>query len=384
MKRRDLLRTSAATAAFALGSGFWRHAFAAPARPGVSPYGPLAAAPDANGLRLPAGFTSRVLAITGLPVLGTSHIWHVAPDGGACFPLADGGWAYTSNSEVPVIGGAAMVRFDAGGRVVEARTLLSGTTSNCAGGPTPWGTWLSCEEWEGGNVFECYLDGRAAARRSGLGTFAHEAVAVDPSGRRLYLTEDRPNGRFYRFTPDRYPSLASGRLEAARVSWSSDGLGGTVSWVGVETWISAALNPFTSGRTTGFNGGEGCWYDDGVVYFTTKGDNRVWAYSPSGASLECIYSAELYPESPLRGVDNLVVSRSGDLFVAEDGDNMQLCLITPDRTVAPFLQVEGHAGSEITGPAFSPAGDRLYFSSQRGPGGHGVGVTFEVSGPFRR
>ncbi|KYF47271.1 translocation protein TolB [Sorangium cellulosum] len=383
MKRRDLLRTSAATAAFALGSRFWRHAFAAPAHPGTSPYGPIAATPDANGLRLPAGFTSRVIAATGLPVTGTSHIWHAAPDGGACFPLDDGGWAYTSNSEVPLIGGAAMVRFDAAGRVTGARTILSGTTSNCAGGPTPWGTWLSCEEWDGGNVFECYLDGRQAARRSALGTFAHEAVAVDPAGRRLYLTEDRPNGRLYRFTPDRYPSLADGRLEAARVSWSADGLSGTVSWVRVETWISAALNPFTSGRTTAFDGGEGCWYDDGVVYFTTKGDNRVWAHTPASSSLECIYAADLYPASPLRGVDNLVVSRSGDLFVAEDGDDMQICLITPDRVVAPFLKLEGHAGSEITGPAFSPAGDRLYFSSQRGLGGIGIGMTFEVSGPFR-
>ncbi|WP_437313863.1 alkaline phosphatase PhoX [Sorangium sp. So ce385] len=383
MKRRDLLRTSAATAAFALGSGFWRHAFAAPAHPGTSPYGPVASTPDDSGLRLPAGFTSRILAMTGLPVVGTSHTWHVAPDGGACFPLDDGGWVYTSNSEVPLIGGAAMVRFDAAGRVTGAKTILSGTTSNCAGGPTPWGTWLSCEEWDGGNVFECYLDGRAAQRRHDLGTFAHEAVAVDPSGRRLYLTEDRPNGRFYRFTPDAYPSLSSGRLEAARVQWSTDGLSGTVSWVRVEKWISAALNPLTSGRTTAFNGGEGCWYDDGIVYFTTKGDNRVWAYSPASASLECIYTAELYPESPLRGVDNLVVSRSGDIFVAEDGDDMQLCLITPDRVVAPFLQIEGHAGSEITGPAFSPAGDRLYFSSQRGLGGAGLGITFEVRGPFR-
>lgn len=383
MKRRDFLRSSAAGAAFTLGSGFWRHAFAAPARPGPSLYGPLAATPDANGLRLPAGFTSRLIAKTGLPVPGTSHLWHVAPDGGACFPLADGGWAYISNSEVQSSGGAAMVQFDAAGRVTGARTLLSGTTMNCAGGPTPWGTWLSCEEWEGGNVFECYLDGRAAERRPDLGTFTHEAVAVDPVGRRLYLTEDKPNGRFYRFTPDQYPSLSGGRLEAARVSWSADRLSGTVDWVPVDKRISAAQNPLISGRTTAFNGGEGCWADDGVVYFSTKGDNRVWAYTPASGRIECIYAAELYPESPLRGVDNIVVSRSGDLFVAEDDDDMQICIITPDRTVAPFLKLDGHSGSEITGPAFNPAGDRLYFSSQRGVNGKGIGMTFEVTGPFR-
>ena len=87
---------------------------------------------------------------------------------------------------------------------------------------------------------------------------------------------------------------------------------------------------------------------------------------------------------PLPGRDNIVVSRSRDIYVAEDGDDMQLCLITPQRVVAPFLEVEGHDRSEITGPAFNPAGDRLYFSSQRGrDDNHGVGMTFEVRGPFR-
>ena len=62
---------------------------------------------------------------------------------------------------------------------------------------------------------------------------------------------------------------------------------------------------------------------------------------------------------------------------------MQICIITPERQVAPFLQLVGHDGSEITGPAFNPAGDRLYFSSQRGVGNSGIGVTFEVRGPFR-
>jgi hypothetical protein len=342
----------------------------------------LAATPDTNGLRLPAGFTSRVVAMTGFPVPNTAYTWHGFPDGGACFETDDGGWTYTSNSEIPLIGGASAIRFDTTGRIVQASRILSGTISNCAGGPTPWGTWLSCEEWDGGNVFECYLDGRPAVRRGELGTFAHEAAAVDPVGRRVYLTEDRDDGRFYRFTPDAYPSLARGRLEDARVTWSSDGLSGSVSWTRVEKWLSAAVNPFTRGRTSAFDGGEGCWYDDGAVYFTTKGDNRVWAYDVGRSSIECIYAAELFPDSPLTGVDNVVVSPQGELFVAEDGGNMQLCVLSPGRYVAPFLELKGHDGSEITGPAFSPTGDRLYFSSQRGIGNSGIGVTFEVRGPF--
>jgi secreted PhoX family phosphatase len=362
---------------------FWRNAFTQPAIPGASPYGPLSASPDANGLRLPAGFTSRLIAVSGRPVSPTAHLWHFAPDGGACFPIADGGWVYTSNSELPITGGAAMVRFDAAGEIIDARTILAGTNLNCAGGPTPWGTWLSCEEWDFGQVWECYLDGRSPERRPDLGRFTHEAVAVDPVRQRLYLTEDEPDGRFYRHIPSAWPSLDSGTLYAARVSWDdAQQLGGSINWRQVPNTFSARAWPMST-YTTGFDGGEGCWYDDGLIYFTTKGDNRVWSYDAATNRIEAIYDASLHPGSPLRGVDNIVVSKSHDIYVAEDGDDMQICLITPDRQVAAFLELGGHDGSEITGPAFNPVGDRLYFSSQRGRGHGGVGMTFEVRGPFR-
>ena len=120
-----------------------------------------------------------------------------------------------------------------------------------------------------------------------------------------------------------------------------------------------------------------------MIYFATKGDNRVWTYDADTNRLEVIYDPALYLDSPLHGVDNITVSKSRDIYVAEDGDDMQICIITPDRVVAPFLELEGHEGSEITGPAFNPIGDRLYFSSQRGQGNRGIGMTFEVRGPFR-
>jgi secreted PhoX family phosphatase len=88
--------------------------------------------------------------------------------------------------------------------------------------------------------------------------------------------------------------------------------------------------------------------------------------------------------APLTGVDNITAATVGDLYVAEDGANMEGCIITPDDIVAPFLRVTGQSSFEICGPAFNPAGNRLYFSSQRGTSGSSTGgITYEITGPFR-
>ncbi|HEY8473496.1 MAG TPA: alkaline phosphatase PhoX [Natronosporangium sp.] len=385
MERRDFLRVTLGGAAVALGFTLSRSAIAAPARPGPSPYGPLQAA-DANGVRLPAGFRSRIVARSGRRVAGTGYRWHGAPDGGACFPVDDG-WIYVSNAELPHrAGGASAIRFAADGTIVDAYQTLSGTSRNCAGGGTPWQTWLSCEEVRFGYVYETDPTGvDAAVRRDAMGRFTHEAVACDPDRQVIYLTEDEPDGCFYRFRPNRWADLGAGGTLEVLVGGPGDR--GEASWVRVPDPTPAPGGTPTRYQVPGakrFNGGEGCWYAGGTCWFTTKGDGRVWQLDAAADRFALAYDEHRVTDPPLTGVDNITGASNGDLYVAEDGGNMEICVITPDQVVAPFLRVTGHRGSEITGPAFNPAGDRLYFSSQRGRTGTSEGgITFEIRGPFR-
>ncbi len=376
MDRRRFLRAAVVgTTATAFGFSISGQALAFPALPGTGPYGALRAA-DANGIALPNGFTSRVIARSGQTVPGTSYRWHGAPDGGACFADGDG-WVYVSNSEqILGTGGVSAVRFSATGQVTGAYRILSGSTRNCSGGATPWNTWLSCEETSRGYVYETYpFGGTAAVRRPAMGRFNHEAAAASPARQVIYLTEDESDGCFYRFTPTTWGNLSAGTLDVARVS------GGAVTWARVPDPSGARSTRNQVSGAARFNGGEGAYYRNGTCFFTTKGDNRVWAYDENASTIAVAYDDNV-SGAPLSGVDNITGDAFvGDLYVAEDGGNMEVCVITPDDVVAPFLRISGQSGSEIAGVAFNPAGNRLYFSSQRGT--NGSGITYEVTGPFR-
>lgn len=281
--------------------------------------------PDANGVRLPPGFTSRIVARSGETAARGGYVWHPAPDGGACYATPDNGWVYACNSEVGgSAGGVGARKFDADGAIVDAYRILDGTNVNCAGGPTPWNTWLSCEEHDLGLVWECdpFAAGQGIARPA-MGTFSHEACAVDPVGKHVYLTEDNGNDSgFYRFTPTAYPDLSDGVLEILEI------LGDPASGRRRAIWHRVPNPNPTAGETPcrlqvptsyKFARGEGMYYHDGVVYFTTTADDRVWAYRCRDAAIEVFYDAQARIDAgldaPLRDPDNLVVDASGFVYV---------------------------------------------------------------------
>ena len=343
LRRREFISAGVAAAGtLALGPEFWR-SLAKPARAGDGPYGPLGSA-DANGIRLPEGFTAREIARGSSPVAGTGYVWHIFSDGSATFATPDGGWILVSNCESPTPvhipisvgnpgdGGASAIRFSSDGEIVDAYRILSGTSTNCAGGPTPWGTWLSCEETDTGRVWECDpLGEREAVVHDALGVFTHEAVCIDRRTGFLYLSEDDGNGCFYRFRPtaqgrrpERGRARGRGRSRENR----------RVKWLPVPD-PSAAETPTRDQvpEATRFKRGEGIWFDGGYVYLATTSDSRIWSYNTRKRTMRVIYDGERVADAPLTDVDNITIHKpSGDLFVCEDNgapDAYDIALVTP-------------------------------------------------------
>lgn len=239
-------------------------------------------------------------------------------------------------------------------------------------------------------MWECDPTGaKAAVAHPALGAFKHEAACVDPDREQLYLSEDEGDGGLYRFTPETYPDLGKGLLEVA-----CDAGGGKVRWKPVPdpTGGSAPTRQQVQGMIK-FQRGEGIWFDSGLVYLATTSDETIHVYDTAKSTVEVLYRADDVADAPLRGVDNVHVSRSGDLFVAEDSydndpDAMDVCIITPDREVSRFLKLTGAehflpgpAQSETVGLCFDPSGQRMYVGSQRAGG---FGVVYEITGPFRQ
>jgi len=390
MRRREFIGLGVGgAAAVSLGAAFWDDLFGTAASRSLRQgrgYGPLRS-PDEHGIRLPEGFSARLVARGGEPVAGSGYHWHLASDGMATFPDTRGGFVLVSNSEM-IEGGASAIRFDSAGEVLDAYRILSGTTQNCSGGGTPWGTWLSCEEVEDGRVWECDPAGRRpGVVRPAMGIFEHEAAAVHARARCVYLTEDHVEGGLYRFTPAHWPELSEGLLEIARVSKD-----GRVRWAAVPD--PSAARERTRGQVPGstrFKRGEGIWLDGEVLYVATTADHRVHAYDTRRGRIRVAYDGLASASAPLLRVDQMTGSRAGEVFVCEDiaTEEIDMGVIAPDRSVARFMSVTGrqHRGSELTGVTFDPSGARMFVASQRAFAESdlepGPGAIYEITGPFR-
>ncbi len=479
LSRREFLRNLLFTAG-SVSTATWLTACGSSSTPGgdlpglrrskFADIGPLLA-PDENGLQLPAGFTSRVVAVYNEPPIpGIGFRWHSDPDGAGMFRTDDGGWIYVSNAEVrdattlgsalsqaipsqvplpldqlasresmanplingllsvvsglplpiqvpllaPLAGGASALRFDADGNLIDAYPIQRDTTTNCSGGATPWGTWINGEEIVDGYMFEAspLRDGGTPVRLDRFGRKAHEQVAIDVNDRAIYHTEDiTSEDRFYRtvFPTSAWP--AGGKPDYSRgvlqVLAVEGGSAAAQQGPAPIRWVDAIDDGTPQFRvrlenTTSFPGNEGVWFLNGFVYFSSKGDDNIWVIDTIGNTIESIYNpaagdapigSPVDPtEPPMAGVDNLCMTLDGEMIVVEDGGFNRAMVLLPDRSTIPLLRIPGdHDGAfatEVTGPAFSPDGRRLYVASQRAlrNGSRAVfsngGIVYEITMPF--
>jgi uncharacterized protein len=428
-------------------------------------YGDLFVAADAAELLVPQRFTVARLSATLAP--SQAHPEFIVPqafDGMAAFPLPNGNVRLIRNHEIsdpssratPLApnaydekagGGTSSlevrIRRGADGGVAGVELLdeyisLSGTLVNCAGGPTPWGSWLTCEETtqgapqgrlaDHGYIFEVHASATGPVDPvplKAMGRFVHEAVAVDPATGFVYETEDyrynpdnreqQPGSGFYRFIPNENGRLqAGGRLQMLAVrdrpgyDTTRGQQAGTVlpvHWVDIPDPdpAHAATDPsavFRQGLAAGgaiFQRLEGCWYGDGSVFFnsTSGGDARagqVWQYRPVGSPQaqrdgdagELILVFESPSRAVLDSPDNLCVSPRGGLVLCEDGAGVQFIRgLTTRGQIFDLVQTNGEL-PEFCGATFSPDGDVLFFNIQGSTSsiGRAMGGTYAMWGPW--
>lgn len=451
--RRQILAGSGALGVGIAFSGALSDLFAGTASAqgiGHEGYGPLV--PDPHGLLdLPKGFRYRVLSREGDPLRSGEGPVPSNHDGMTALPARGGRVHLVRNHEnrptaahaVPTVegltydpagkGGCTALTLDSRNTVLSERVAIAGTAVNCAGGPTPWHTWLTCEETEDkagtngytkdhGFIFE--VD-PSDPRRTGavpltaMGRFQHEAIAVDPHRGIVYETEDaflKPFGLFYRFLPERplggVGSLrAGGRLQAMRVpgvaDLSSVQDAGTafdgVEWVDVPDPLAAGtpvrLQDFGPKGITHAQKLEGCYWGGRCVYFVSSfargadgsaADHfgQIWRYDPQRRrlTLVVVFGPDTDVQLPGESPDNICLAPSGGLMVCEDGNGAQHVFgVTRSGEVYAMARGRQNIGTpeapewgEFAGVTFSPDGGTMYVNC------YTPGTTFAVTGPWRR
>lgn len=338
-----------------------------------------------------------------------------------------------SHSGKPFAGGTTTTLVNLKTKRVERTHLsLAGTAVNCAGGPTPWGSWLSCEETDivagagGGKhhgfIFEVPAHATALVQPAPLramGRFRHEAAAVDPATGIVYLTEDMGDSLFYRFLPNARGELAKGgRLQALALveqsaadtrNWSREQGGDpalrmvqnrryAVRWIDMADVEAPDSDLRMRGRNSGaavFARGEGMALAleaaGPAVYFAcTSGGaaqiGQIWRYIPSlfeGSPREAEAPAELElfvestGESDFEYCDNIVASQRGELIVCEDGEGDNFIrAIGPDGLIYTLARNADPGKSEFCGACFSPDGATLFVNIQN------PGITLAITGDW--
>jgi secreted PhoX family phosphatase len=408
-------------------------------------YGPLVDVPKGR-LALPEGFRYTVVTEAGKTTLETGEPTPRSHDGTGAFAAKGGGTVLVNNHEIRenagtdlqvphldglvydpgAAGGCTIVVTDAKGRRVKERVGIAGTATNCAGGVTPWRTWLTCEEADihagdggferdHGYVFEVDPFDRKAILDPqpirALGRFAHEAVVVDPNIGDMYLTEDAsgPNGLLYRWLAPRgfrgergalrRLNATAGVLAAMRCTDDSGthvddlsradrtGTRYAVDWVEVpdrDGRDGSVRSQLDDGEVTRGHKLEGAWWADSGAYIVSSysgggspGHHRgqVWFYDPrlDTLTLRLLFGGD--GSSGSDGPDNITISPYGGVILAEDGDSgNHLVGAAEDGTTFRIARSDG--GSEFAGPVFS-RDRKILFANIQSPG-----TLFAITGPW--
>jgi secreted PhoX family phosphatase len=441
MNRRRFLKTTAATAAASVPfRALLARAQDSDHQGGIrrgqtAGYGPLFPTPDrATGLPLlllPEGFKYVSFGWSG-DTMANDQRTPSAHDGMAAFPAGDGRVRLVRNHEmsggVPFSaaaydqtagGGTTTLVFDTHkGELIESYPSLSGTIRNCAGGPTPWGSWLSCEEttlyttMPHGYVFEVPAEGVSnAVPIRAMGRFSHEAVALDPATGYVYETEDAgATSGFYRYVPSASNNPGAGgtlyMLKVGGVTLANlgasyvNGVQFDVDWVPIATPdnVSPSMPAnfvWAQGRAQGaatFARLEGCWYgNDAKIYIvSTSGgltQGQIWEYDPAAETIRLVFQSP--GADVLNMPDNITVSPRGGLVLCEDGSGLEyLHGLTAAGEIFKFAQnnvvlngerngIAGDfTGSEWAGACYSPDGRWLFVNIQS------PGISFAITGPW--